>query len=298
MHTGSGDHLISSEAFAFAPAISAGGKRVFYLLRESPTSFTSNSPATDRTSPFGLSGTLSSVELASGKTQHLFPGFSISHYQISRDGKRIIFTGRKGGHSGVWLAHLEGGSPPRLVSREGGQLSFGREDEIIFTAAEGKQISLYRIKTDGGKRERISPTPILAQFGVSPDGEWVAALVPAAGHKSNWETVVFQTHGTTVTKICQFFCMSQWSADGKYLYLSVDISTKSSNGRTYVVPLQPGYPLPNFPAAGIASPKDLLTYPGVRVIEQGELSAGPDPSTYVFSRHEFQANLFRIALQW
>jgi hypothetical protein len=62
-----------------------------------------------------------------------------------------------------------------------------------------------------------------------------------------------------------------------------------------VVPLQPGRAVPGV-LAEITSPDDLLKLPGVQVIEEAGLSPGPNLSTYVFDRHEFEANLFRIDL--
>lgn len=35
---------------------------------------------------------------------------------------------------------------------------------------------------------------------------------------------------------------------------------------------------------------------GIQVLPHGNLRPGPDSSTYVFTKHEFQGNLFRIPL--
>jgi len=47
---------------------------------------------------------------------------------------------------------------------------------------------------------------------------------------------------------------------------------------------------------GFDSPNDALKLPGVKVIGQNVYFAGPDPSTYVYNRKEFQSTLFRITL--
>ncbi|HZQ55737.1 MAG TPA: protein kinase [Bryobacteraceae bacterium] len=291
IHDAGGDRPISSEAFAFAPQISADGMRVFYLSRQNPASVTSQSPARDRSSPFGQSGALWSIDLASGKTERLLPGFTIFDFALSNDEKEIVFAAEG---TQIWLAPLDRRSPPRLLARGALGPSFGGPHELIFIAPEEKQNVLYRINTDGTGREQITTTPVLAKWGTSPDGQWVTALVPAAGEETNWKTVAFRIHGGEARTICPFFCLSQWSADGKYLYLDTDIAN-SSTGRTFAIPLQHGRQFPDFPVSGIASPADLPKVPGVKVIERSNLSVGPDPSTYAYSKHDFQGNLFRIA---
>lgn len=296
IHDAAGERPISSEAFAFSPHMSADARRVFYLFRQNPASLSSESTAPDRSSPFGQSGALWSIDVASSKTEHLLPGFSVTDYDLSHDEEEVAFTTRSNDESQIWLAPLDRHSPPRVLTGAGGRVSFGGDKELIFVAPEKERSFLYRMKTDGSGRERISSTPVLAKFGTSPDGEWVAALVPIVGQESNWQTVAVRTHGGDVRKICSFFCASRWSADGRYLYLDVDISRSSPIGKTFVIPLQPGRSLPEFPASGITSTADLVRLTGIRTIARSDLSAGPDPSTYVFAKRDFQANLFRIAL--
>jgi eukaryotic-like serine/threonine-protein kinase len=292
LHDAAGEHLLSSEAFAFSPRMSADGKRVFYLLRQNPASVTSESATRDRSSPFGQSGILWSIDVVSGKTEPLFPGFTVFGFDLSPDQQQVVFT-TEGGQ--IWLAPLDRHASPRLLTRGGGDASFGRQGDLVFVAVEKQRNFLYRMKTDGSERERITNTPVAAKFGVSPDGQWVTALVPTTGPDANWETVAFRIHGGEVRKICPFFCLSQWSAEGQYLFLDIDISN-SSTGTTFVIPLPPGQSLPEYPASGITSPADLRKLPGAGMIERSNLSVGPDPSTYVFCRREFPSNLFRITL--
>ena len=295
-HNATGERPISSEAFAFLPRLSKDGKRVYYLFRQNPESLSSESAARERSSPFGLSGTLWSMDLATGDTARLLPDFSVTGYNLSPDGKEVAFTTRRGEESQIWLARLDRNSPPRLLIRGGGKASFVSEREIVFTAIENDRNFFYRMKTDGSGRERIANIPAIGDFGGSTNGEWIAALVPFAGQGSNWQTVALKIHGGDVRKICAFYCASRWSADGKFLYVDPDISSSASTGRTFVIPIQPGKSFPEIPAGGISTPADLRKLPGVRVIERSDLSPGPDPSTYVFARKEFQSNLFRLAL--
>jgi hypothetical protein len=41
----------------------------------------------------------------------------------------------------------------------------------------------------------------------------------------------------------------------------------------------------------------LADAPGVRTLEHGDVSIGPDPMTYLFTVTDFHTNLFRIPLR-
>jgi hypothetical protein len=89
----------------------------------------------------------------------------------------------------------------------------------------------------------------------------------------------------------------QWSADGKYLYVSLSsqYSVAGSTARTYVVPIPHGVGLFDWPESGMdgAGDKQLA---GIRSIPQADIAPGPDPQTYAFASAVFQGNLFRIPL--
>ena len=67
-----------------------------------------------------------------------------------------------------------------------------------------------------------------------------------------------------------------------------------ATGKTYVIPVPSGRSLPDLPAEGI----DLgaAVGPGAQIIENGSISPGRDPSTYVFTKTDLQRNVFRIPL--
>jgi len=297
IHDPAGDRPLSSEAYAFSPRMSADGKRVYYLLRQNPASVSSESTAPGRSSPFNQSGALWSVDIAQGKSERLLPGFSVVDYDISNDEKQVVFTTMSNENSQLWVAPFDRRLPPRMLSRSGGRVSFGADDEVFFAASEGERNFLYRMKLHGKGSERVSSTPVLGKSGTSPNGEWIAMLVPIAGQEANWQTVAMGTHSSDSQRICAFFCAIRWSPDGKFLYLDPDISGNSSPGKTFVLPIPAGRSLPDLPASGISSPADLPRIPGVRIIERSGISPGPGPSTYVFAKKGFEGNLFRIALR-
>jgi hypothetical protein len=178
----------------------------------------------------------------------------------------------------------------------------------VFRLKEEKENFLYRISKDGTGREQITSTPFLAKFGVSPDGEWVTAVVPRAREESSEsieapiETIAVPVHGGAGKRICATWCTTFWSPDGRFLHVVLNASTVNAvdtpalKGMTLAVPVPAGGMLPDLPASGLSSPLEAAPPPGTRVIREGALSPGADPSTYVFQRTELRGNLFRIPL--
>jgi serine/threonine protein kinase len=288
IHDVAGERAITSEGYASHPRLSGDGTRVLYL--DSGTS-----PAAGA----AFTGELRSVDLASGKIDSVLPGIPVSNFDVSRDERDIVFTTKeRGRESQVWLAPLDRRSAPRQIMRTGDQASFGANGELIFWALDEHGNFLYRINRDGSGRERITSTPVALMGSVSPDGEWVTAVVPVAGEEKAlaeavvvpMETVAVAVHGGAVTKICGSNCGGIWSADGKFLYV-----TFAEN--TFAIPVPAGQSVPNLPASGIASAHEAMALTGTRQIACGDLFPGPDPSTYLFERTEVRSNLFRIPLR-
>jgi hypothetical protein len=78
--------------------------------------------------------------------------------------------------------------------------------------------------------------------------------------------------------------------------VSLDRASATSPGKTLAIPVPAGKSLPDLPAFGIDLAVEGVNLPGARLIDQGSLSTGPDPSTYVFTKTDLQRNLFRIPL--
>ena len=275
IHDAGGDRPLSSEGFTFRPVMSTSGKRVYYLMRKNSAS------------------ELWSLELSSGKTEQLLPGSSVDDYAISPDEREVTYTTRSGGEPQIWLASVDRSSPPRLVIRGGDQVSFGANGELVYRGLEEKQNFLYRIKKDGSGRERISNANILQKTAVSPGGDWVVAGLSVPGEPAGFAAV--SVRSGELVKICSYECPSWWSPDGKIFYITTE-RVASTAGRTLAIPLAPGKVLPELPTAGIASRADRLEIPGIRQIGSGDVSAGNDPSVYVYTKRDFQGNLFRIPL--
>ncbi len=282
IHDEAGDRQITSEGSARLPRLSPDGRHVFYLQGDTlPTS------------------ELRRVDLASGHSEALLPGWSMSGYEVSPDATEVAFTSRgRTGELEIWLASLDRRSPPREVTRGGDQPSFGPNGSLIFRQMDKQANYLYRINRDGSGRERVLTAPILNKTGVSPDGEWVVVnkTMTAADTSQrpggDLETVAIPLRGGAPRRICGFNCLPNWSwsTDGRFVYAA------AGRGRTMVIPVPPGRALPDLPASGISSLADALALPGGRVIEQ-TASPGPNPTRYVFLKTEIRRNLFTIRLR-
>ena len=174
IHDAAGERAIVSEGYAAAPRLSRDGTRVFYLLVRDWWLSARGWVAS--------SAELRSMDLASGKSDSVLSGVSVTDYDISRDEKEVAFTTTDSdGASQIWLAPLDRRTPPRQIARAGDQVSFGADGDLVFRSLEETTNLLVRIKKDGTGRERITTVPVLDKYGVSPDGEWVSHLSPETG---------------------------------------------------------------------------------------------------------------------
>jgi len=219
---------------------------------------------------------------------------------MSPDEKEVAFTTIKAdGQSQIWLAPLDRRTPPRLLVERGDQVSFGAPGELIFRSlATGN--ALARIKTDGTGFERIPTVSFLGKGDVSPDGEWAIIQAPATTGNPVAETLAIPIRGGSLKTVCRGdvdVCSAGWSQDGKFFYVGIDLKTSTSSvRRTFAIPVPAGKALPDFSVAGITDLKRAVALTGARTIEEGLISPGSDPSTYVFTRADSQRNLFRIPL--
>ena len=229
LHDSVGDRQITSQGYAFLPSFSPDGKRLYYLKRS-------------RASRSFVSGELWAVNLAAGVPEHLLPGFLLEHYSLSPDGKSIVFIALDdAGHSPVWIAPLDGSSPPRkLTSLDCVRAFFGARRMCTSLVEKRPQRPiLYHVKTDGSGLQRVVPNQVVFLYDVSPDGKWLAVWEQSA-------VVLYSSDGATRKVICDH-CASagaedrgvtpppiKWSSDGKLLYLHENATVTASNCPTDV----------------------------------------------------------------
>ena len=292
LHDSTGDHAVSTEGYAASPdehgpplSFSSDGKRLYYLLRhDSPASPTE----------------LWRFHLDSRQSEAVVSGFSIRSYDISSDEKEVVFSTQPAGQtSQLWLAPLDRSAPPSRIAASGEDVPhFGPNGQVLFRLTDGKTRYLAQMGRDGAKRTKVVPFPIINTGAISPDRRFVILFARALESKTPnaVDTIAIPIAGGPARRVCHA-CETTWSPNGKYFYVGIDSpSLTDTTGRLLAIPVPAGETLPPLPASGIHTEAEGLAIPGARTIAQGQIAAGPDPSTYAYVKSAVHANLFRIPL--
>ena len=290
VHIGPEENPVSSDGFSGQPTFSKDGKKLFYLWRSTP-----------RTGGF-FAGELRSRELASGKTESLLPGVEIEDYALSPDARLIVFTALdQRGKARLWVAQSDRRSPPRQLTASDApgesNARFGPQGDIFFDSTDNGTTYAFRRRSDGTGRTKVIADAVLSTVGLSPDGRWLVANVPRAGGNTTEATVAIPIGAGAPMRICNKECFVDWSADGKFLYMTPKgIGGMNARG-TYAIPLKPGKMFPEeFPASGIDSEAGLSEIPGAERIPKADIAPGSNPSTYAFVSSFHRSNLYRIPI--
>ena len=269
VHDSRGDRQITSEGFAFLPV---------FLSRWQETVLPAARAGGARHSATDGDG-LWVADLESGQRQRLLPDFLMQHYTISADGQRVVFVAAEArGRSRVWLAALDGRSPPRpLALIDEVRAFFGARTDLFFVAEDDGAKFVYRLKQDGSDLQKVIPIPVLSLFGVSPDGHWIAVWMTGSTLETRNAVMVYPVDGGTPALICGtcaagdlfFPPLVSWAPDGTRLYLSF------WEQATYAVPLGPSQVLPTLPPGGIRSLDDVAALPGAQGSQSEERSPAP-----------------------
>ena len=286
IHDAQGDRQITSEGFAFFPTISPDAKKIYYLVRSGGAQAL-------------LRGGLWVTDLASGQHQALLPDFKMKHYSISADGRRVLFVAAdEQGHNPVWLAALDGRTPPiKITAMNSARAFFSAGNGVVFVGEENGSYFLFRSNADGTDAREITSTPMLFPFNVSPDGHWVAA---GEGPKPENRDVlqVYPVDSGAPRFICR--CnppptfdngpeppLMSWTPDERFLYLKLE-------GSTYALPLKPGQSLPLLTAVGLPSKRAVAALPGAVLVSDGVVFPGPTPRLYAYMKVSTHRNIYRV----
>jgi Tol biopolymer transport system component len=284
-----GEHQISVEGYAYSPKFSADGKKLYYRILKGGTS------------PFLGPSELWVSDLASGHSEPFLPGFAVTSYDISPDGRRVVFSAIDAdGKSHIWLAPTDRRSPPRQVPNvEGDMPLFGLPDELVVHSVEGGGSFAFRVHEDGTGNQKLATQQISEILSISPDAQWIVTNgLPTSGG-TTWSTLILPMRGGSSVEILNAFCKAQWQPDSRFFYLSVYTGMQSAGayGKTYVLPVPHGKTLPDIPAGGFSSEAAIAALPGVRVIDSADIAPGAAPDVYAFSRQTIHRNLYRVPLR-
>jgi eukaryotic-like serine/threonine-protein kinase len=290
-HDKDGEHQISSEGNAIAPTFSADGNSLYFLM--------TNGQTTDYE--------LWVKNLKDGKVEKFLPGYAIESgsllqygtlrsYAVSHDGKRVAFaTKDQNGRSGLWIAPSNRRSSPVRLSSSTIEDSpiFLPDGDLIFRAAEGASNFIYRMKSDGSGRQKVTPDRVMDLITVSPDGRWVVAATSNPGEEHQMAIKAFPVIGGEAVTMCLEYCVFDWDTAGKFVY-------------SYIPPLLSTYALPVLPETGLPKilPGDVARIESEAKAKTKTIAAIPEvvhsavsPTLYAYTRQTTRRNLYRIRLQ-
>ena len=249
------------------PSFTRDGTKLYYLRRESP-----------RAAP-----ELWRSELASLASEPLLPGVGMTEYDVTDDGRRVVYTAQPSGKpSELWIAALDGSAPPIQLTA-GGENSphFGPKGEVLFRFTDGRFNYLGRINADGSARAKVADYPIGTVQAISPDRRWITVLQPQ-GSASIVGSMAIPTRGGTARLICPDPCYGRWTPDGKVMYVQLREGTSSSPGQMIAMPVVPETGLPDLPPAGIQPTTPVADVRGSWLVSRMDVVPGRDPETYTY----------------
>jgi DNA-binding winged helix-turn-helix (wHTH) protein/Tol biopolymer transport system component len=290
IHDRSGERALSSEGYAVPMRVfpyssvkfSVDGKLLFYLLQRDSQASASELWRTD---------------VVSRKSEPVLRGVSMIEYDLSSDGKEVLFSTQQVGKSSqLWLAPLDRSSPPKMIGSTGEAWPrFGAADQVLFQLSQDKANYLYRMNRNGSDRSRVVPYPVGNIEGASPDGRWIIVGTTSLKCGGGALAALSTTEGAERC-ICQEPCMAAWAPDGRFLYLGLEPPSRTGPGKTIAIPVPPGEMLPTLPVTGVHGLDDVADFRGARIINGWGISPGPDPSIFAFLKTTMHRNLFEIPL--
>lgn len=294
VHTRTGDRQISWQGHSEMPSFSPDGTHVFYV--RSSRAVTGELGAL-------FAGDLWTVDLKSGQSEAVLPGFSVTGYSVAPDGNRVAISTRDAqGRKRIWIGGLDRRSPPQQLSSEMNEDEplFGPHGELLFRAEQGNVSYVYSLQTDGNSKKIISH-PVFELTGMSPDGKWLIALSPINAKDSQVGELAYPVSGGAPVILTRGNDVSTagWTGDGKCFYIILSgrhqhaQRTASQEDETVIVPVSPTRMLPNVPTGGVKQKSDLTGLRGLKVLP-GWLHPGPDSTTYARRVHAVERNIFRV----
>jgi Tol biopolymer transport system component/DNA-binding winged helix-turn-helix (wHTH) protein len=280
---GSGERLLWSEGAVWNPSYSADGRTLYYGLLDL---------AADRPNELWM------LDVSTGRSHPILQGFEISSYDVSEDGRWIVFAARSDdGRSRVWVASADHSSAPRRVSASNEDSPvFASGNRIVFRATEGKNNYLDEMDLDGSHRRRVRTEPIVGLRGRSANRRWVVSMVPA-GAGMPVAIALIPLEGGAEQRVCPAYCSVMWSPAGDRVY--VQTVEDARTGEALMVPLGKHDAFPALPQGGIASVAEGLSVPGSSAVRLPFASAvpGPTPDTFAYAKAVAHRNLFWVSLR-
>lgn len=283
IHDGNGQQPLSSEGeVASWPVFNPDASVLYYLLRRGD----------------GPGAELWRTRVDSRKSETVFPGISMTAFDISPDGKQVLYaTAASDGKARLWVAPVDRSLPATKVGISDVQWPhFGDHGQILFLRTEGSKNYLERSNPDGSYRSKVFPYPIADFQNVSPGRHWAIVNVAGTPESNTLGIMAIPLDGGVPRRICANFCTPTWSPTGKFLFVPVKEPSRTDPGRSLAIPLGPEETLPDLPGGGIAPLAKPNVVRGAKSVARGELIPGRDPEHYAWVNNTIHRNLYRISL--
>ncbi len=286
IHDAKGERQISSETYAESPQFSPDGKYIYYLV---PPRGAAGSQFT--------SGRLFRANLETENNEPLLPGFEMTWYSPTPDGKRVVFSTKDAqGHDRLWVADLNLRSSPRQFPStvDEDHPSVDEAGNIYFRVAEGGLNFLYRMKADGSDRQKALANPIFEFDTISPNGQW--AVVIQGSSKSSevpFETMLAPLDGGPSVRVCSNYCDATWGNQGRVFAVHLRMR---KGGKTVLAPVESVGGKPRLPSEGFDAVTDSEPAKGAKAVDK-VIVPGPNAGQYAWLSESVHRNLYRIPLQ-
>jgi len=292
LHDSQGDRMLTSEATAGLAdprnggPFSRDGKKLYYVVRRSRGREVWADQAV---------GDLQELDLRSGASLPILPGFSISDFSLSPNGRDIVFSAVDDrGTYNIWVAALDRSSSPRLLQTSANRARF-TSDFIYYVKRTPESSYAYRIRPDGSGDEQIWHENILS-MSTSPDGRYLALTLPLNRQAAEWRLVIVDWARKRVQRICND-AVAYWSDDGASFLVVGGAGKRSAAAQIYVIPLPVSGGIPELPSQGLSDISQIAALKAARTISVGMIGSGPSPDTYVYAKETAQRNLYSIPLR-
>jgi serine/threonine protein kinase len=286
IHDSSGERSLSSEGEVVdegaSPTFSPDDNTLYYLMWHQTA---------------GAGPELWRMMVDSGKSEAVFPGVSMIGYDVSPDGKQVVYAAPvPGGKSQLWVAPMDRSSPARQIGRPGdASPHFGARGQTLFQFTEGNVNYLGQMNQDGSGRLKLVPYPIVSIDGISPAGRWIMTSVPL-GEGKGAALLAIPVEGGSPQVLCRRRCDPVWSSNGRFLFIVVEESSRTSPGRSLAIPVGPGETLPKFPPDGIPASAEPSIMPGAQSVNRAHPVPGKTPSHFAYVNTTVHRNLYQISL--
>jgi Tol biopolymer transport system component len=289
LHDSRGERPLTSEASASladprnGSPFSRDGTKLYYLVRRG---------AMRDVSPDTAVGELWEVDLRSGATQAVLPGFSISEFSQSPDGREIVFAALDDeAVSSLWLAPLDRSASPRKLQAGAHRARFA-PGFIYYVKRTTAGSYVHRMRADGSGDEQIWDAKVVS-VATSPDGRYLAATVPIS-KDGEWMLEVVDWARKRVQPVA-VDTIGYWSDDGRSFFVTGGIGKANETAMTYVVPLASADAAPDLPSGGLSDLSQLATSNHAQVVPL-RIVPGRSAESYAFVKQTTQRNLYSVPL--